>query len=279
MRQTLELYVLNPDAEEEDNEVWMWEDSSKFTVRSAFLRTNPNNIDVQDAAWMDVWKIGVASRIRMFIWLVKHKKIPCNAERKKRHLTDYGNCLSCANAWEDTEHVIHKCLYARYVWAKLMSNQALSRLDTLCFSKGINTNVTSDILKQIKDDYSALKKGTLTSKHNRRRQTIQLKWSKPLAGTLALNVDNSWRGSGKKASCVGVLRDENGGFGCQILAPNTTVVEGWAIMKGLEWAWRKGVQKMYVECDSKKVVEWIEGDDKPNHYKKNAEITVDLATD
>lgn len=137
--------MLNPDAEEEDDEVWMWEDSSKFTVRSAFLRTNPNNIDVQDAAWMDVWKIGVASRIRMFIWLVKHKKIPCNAERKKRHLTDYGNCLSCANAWEDTEHVIHKCLYARYVWAKLMSNQALSRLDTLCFSKWINTNVTSDV--------------------------------------------------------------------------------------------------------------------------------------
>nr|GMC49540.1 ribonuclease H [Ipomoea batatas] len=149
MRQTLELYVLNPDVEEEDDEVWMWEDSCKFTVRSAFLRTNPNNIDVQDAAWMDVWKIGVASRIRMFIWLVKHKKIPCNAERKKRHLTDYGNCLSCANAWEDTEHVIHKCLYARYVWAKLMSNQALSRLDTLCFSKWINTNVTSDLHRSL----------------------------------------------------------------------------------------------------------------------------------
>nr|GME09569.1 factor of DNA methylation 4-like [Ipomoea batatas] len=49
------------------------------------------------------------------------------------------------------------------------------------------------------------------------------------------------------------------GFGCKIRSTNVASVEAWAILKGLEWAWNKGVRKLVVRSDSKKIVEWIMG--------------------
>lgn len=59
----------------------------------------------------------------------------------------------------------------------------------------------------------------------------------------------------------GVLRDEEGqwmlGYTLRTSCNTIEEAETWAIIKGLELAWDKGIRRMVVECDSQKVVNWI----------------------
>lgn len=38
------------------------------------------------------------------------------------------------------------------------------------------------------------------------------------------------------------------------------IVEGWVVLEGLKWAWRKGIRELVVQCDACKVVELIRED-------------------
>lgn len=35
--------------------------------------------------------------------------------------------------------------------------------------------------------------------------------------------------------------------------------EAWAVIRGLDWAWEKGVKKVEVQSDSKVVCDWMQG--------------------
>lgn len=50
---------------------------------------------------------------------------------------------------------------------------------------------------------------------------------------------------------------------------DTPVTEGWAVLNGITWLWNKGLKKVIIQCDSKKVVDWIEGGDLPNGPMRN----------
>nr|GMD07842.1 uncharacterized protein LOC109158742 [Ipomoea batatas] len=48
-----------------------------------------------------------------------------------------------------------------------------------------------------------------------------------------------------------------------IPATSVALTEAWAILKGVEWAWRKGFRKLIVQSDSKRVIDWIDGTSTP----------------
>lgn len=79
-------------------------------------------------------------------------------------------------------------------------------------------------------------------------------WEKPEMGTMVLNVDGcvNWRSN--RAGCAGVLKDNNGewrgDFICSMQTSNVALTEGWAVQKGLEWAWAKGIRKLEVRTDT-----------------------------
>lgn len=91
----------------------------------------------------------------------------------------------------------------------------------------------------------------------------RLKWEKPDREWTAINVDGCVIQGNDKAGCAGLMRDSEGkwrgGFFCNIHTDNIAIAKGWAILKGIEWAWDGGKRKMEVRTDSHDMFKWIEG--------------------
>lgn len=72
---------------------------------------------------------------------------------------------------------------------------------------------------------------------------VHVGWEKPERGRLALNVDGSWCKGNREAGCAGVVRDHTGewkgGYMAHVHVDTVVETEGWAIIKGIRWAWDK----------------------------------------
>lgn len=93
-------------------------------------------------------------------------------------------------------------------------------------------------------------------------------WRPPGNGEWVLNV-NAALGSGRRAAgCGGVLRngagDWIGGFPCVYPARLSEECEAWALLKGMEWVWQRGIQPILIRSDADSVVRWINGEDPPD---------------
>lgn len=115
----MEIYILNDSENEGDETYWELENSGNFYVSSAYYIINNNNIAMQEKGWENIWKIKVPSRVKTFLWLARHEKLPCNKERRRRHLTMDGGCAVCINEKKTVEHIIRKYTKAREVWEGL----------------------------------------------------------------------------------------------------------------------------------------------------------------
>ncbi|CAL1361381.1 unnamed protein product [Linum trigynum] len=62
-------------------------------------------------------------RMCSFMWLVNHRKLLTNAERKCRHLIDDDGCKICGGAPETTLHILRDCPYARATWVEALQNE------------------------------------------------------------------------------------------------------------------------------------------------------------
>ncbi|XP_061350333.1 uncharacterized protein LOC133295506 [Gastrolobium bilobum] len=77
-------------------------------------------------------------------------------------------------------------------------------------------------------------------------------WNRPEEDFLKLNVDGAVQGN--RAACGGLLRDKNGlwtgGFSAFIGSCIPLHAELWALLKGLDFAWKHGWRKLVLETDS-----------------------------
>lgn len=97
-----------------------------------------------------------------------------------------------------------------------------------------------------------------------------VKWSRPPAGWTKLNSDG-WASTGNGSTGYeGVLRSYQGasisGYACHMGACSVNAAEAWGILSGLKVAVKKGVRRIVVESNSKKVqcirgVDRLETDD------------------
>ncbi|KAK8708126.1 hypothetical protein V6N13_059171 [Hibiscus sabdariffa] len=60
------------------------------------------------------------------MWLVFHKRIMTNAERKRRHLASNGICASCHSEAKTIEHVLRDCPKACQVWESVVQPVKIS---------------------------------------------------------------------------------------------------------------------------------------------------------
>lgn len=121
----LNLYVLDEEEDNNDEIYWTLENSGKFFVSSAYHSITNGDLNVQDKGWEKIWKIKVPNRVRMFLWLARHERIMCNAERRRRHITDNDCCSTCLNVSETTEHVLRKCPKVMDIWKQMMSDREM----------------------------------------------------------------------------------------------------------------------------------------------------------
>lgn len=70
--------------------------------------------------WNWIWKIPCPQKIRFFIWLAKHERLPTNEYRVKLGLSSTDLCLRCNQHSESIIHVLRDCLKSAEVWKALI---------------------------------------------------------------------------------------------------------------------------------------------------------------
>nr|GMD95791.1 heat shock 70 kDa protein-like [Ipomoea batatas] len=112
------------------------------------------------------------------------------------------------------------------------------------------------IYTQATETRNAFRNTAILNQNNASYSTINITWKQPPDGWYVLNTDGSFGNGAANGSCAGVVRDSRGSwcgdFGFKVPATTVAMKEVWAILKGVEWAWRKGLRKLIVQSDSKK---------------------------
>ncbi|KAK8575522.1 hypothetical protein V6N12_063193 [Hibiscus sabdariffa] len=65
---------------------WRWKDNRCFTVGSAYDYLVVGGTRQRNSQWKLIWSLKVPHRVRVFMWLVAHRKLLTNEERVCRHL-------------------------------------------------------------------------------------------------------------------------------------------------------------------------------------------------
>lgn len=94
--------------------------------------------------------------MNMFMWLVRHGKIMCNEERKKRHLTVDENCHTCANEVEIVEHFVKRCPIAKSIWKSLLGTRGFQQTESLGFRELIDANLEGKFHANCDEGWPAL---------------------------------------------------------------------------------------------------------------------------
>lgn len=93
------------------------------------------------------------------------------------------------------------------------------------------------------------------------RDPIPVSWEKPQIGWTKLNFDGSCKGSAGKGSIGGVFRNHEAefllGYAESIGRTNSTIAESAALRRGLELVLENGWNNVWLEGDSKSLVEII----------------------
>lgn len=77
----LELCCIDGREGEEDGYGWRLTALGKFSVSSAYYELTKTPTGLQDGVWKKIWKIKAPMKMVVFLWLVRHQRIPCNVER------------------------------------------------------------------------------------------------------------------------------------------------------------------------------------------------------
>ena len=232
-----------------DKVIWAADSFGKSTIKLALKLLRPTDSHTE-ADWKWMWKIRVPQRIKLFLWLVLHRKILTNAERFKRQMIPSPQCDLCLGELEDLEHISRSCPNARAVWQELSIEGLCYTAGEEEFSKWVRQNLhgTHDDpdwstkfmitlwyiwkwrCKQCfnTDDESPREKGTFLlhksseilnalhqdDQHQGKRKSeyseVWTRWESPLEGWVALNTDGAAKGNPGLAGAGGVIRDHKG---------------------------------------------------------------------
>ena len=61
------------------------------------------------------------------MWLAVNDRILTNVERTRRHIGDSDLCSTCGMEREMVLHVLRDCMYARWVWNRMMRGTTFDR--------------------------------------------------------------------------------------------------------------------------------------------------------
>nr|GMD60205.1 probable peroxygenase 5 [Ipomoea batatas] len=58
--------------------------------------------------WERIWKLKTPHKMLTLLWMLKHERVMCNVQRKKREFTSYAYCDKCRDKEEDVDHVFRR---------------------------------------------------------------------------------------------------------------------------------------------------------------------------
>ena len=103
---------------------------------------------------------------------------------------------------------------------------------------------------------------SLTSKFKACRKEKLIGWKPPLTNWVKLNTNGVFKSSPGIASAGGVIRDEYSiwisGFAFHIGPGSSVLGKLWDVFQGTVLCWEKGFKQIFVEVDSRYVVDIIQ---------------------
>lgn len=71
------------------------------------------------------WKMKIPQKLKVFIWLIFHNKLPTNFLRAKRGMIISDLCPRCNNSPETINHLFRDCPKAIQLWDKFQTGRAM----------------------------------------------------------------------------------------------------------------------------------------------------------
>lgn len=134
---------------------WGGDGTGMFSISSAYNFVHGNANNEGDDIWEKIWKIKVPNRMKVFIWLARHQKIMCNAERKKRGFAGNDWCHRCPSKVENVEHILRGYPRADVVWRRIAPTRVQKSNWNDDFSTWLDENIKGKDSKVSGRDWSA----------------------------------------------------------------------------------------------------------------------------
>lgn len=109
-----------PSGNEKDRFIWRTASNGNFSIRAAYKFVSTQVEHSVAVPWRKVWKLPVPEKVKFFFWQVFHDRLPTNALRAKRGLTNNAECPFECLREENTLHILRDCEIARNVWIEII---------------------------------------------------------------------------------------------------------------------------------------------------------------
>lgn len=107
--------------EEKDQLRWGNNKRRAFNLKEAKGYLLGLDYNVLDKAWKHLWKQQGWLKIKIFVWLVHHKKILTWENIRKRGIMGPSRCQLCEEQEETMEHILNNCSYTSWLWESFSS--------------------------------------------------------------------------------------------------------------------------------------------------------------
>ncbi|KAE8699617.1 hypothetical protein F3Y22_tig00110576pilonHSYRG00048 [Hibiscus syriacus] len=104
----------------QDRVGWRCNQDRSFMVKSAYIVRHGEVIGPSNRIWNIIHTFQSLPRIKLFMWLICHRKLMTNDERACRHFADDPSCSIYGAACEDIDHVLRWCPATYQTWNDLI---------------------------------------------------------------------------------------------------------------------------------------------------------------
>lgn len=131
---TLPVYL-----EASDHPSWLGSSNGICSAASAYDFICKDNNDIKGWGWF--WKMKLPQKLKTFIWLIFHDKLPTNLLRAIRGMTNSDCCPRCNLSQENLGHLFRDCPKAIELWDKIPSGRLMRTGFNNSTSDWISTNL------------------------------------------------------------------------------------------------------------------------------------------
>ena len=108
---------------ENDYRIWLRDSSGIFSCQSFFKYIIDSMHYVVDDRWRFIWKEGIPSKVKFFVWVAFKRKLNTCYLLQKRRPSLYLSpqwCVLCKSNGDDIDYLFLHCPFSYFVWIKVL---------------------------------------------------------------------------------------------------------------------------------------------------------------